>query len=389
MSKNISIKEGDQGIPFGHIAKLKIPKSGGGSTLWVPEDEVGTKTLNAQVNGTYIAKDGSHTETKTTYVWETDKKGNKKKKKKTTKIIVRDPDDACYGYSEVSVNISDIVSGKIDDDISGFDDDDFDLDDGGNYTFDVGDEEFLEVTEMPTSIRIITPPTKLEYVEFDPVGIGGIVVHAYYENGEDWGEVPFEELRWNPVVAEFHDDSDGERDTTGTTLNSPIYLTPLSVGMYFGNLKIKSVTGQPYGININNRRFSIASFGDSQVVTARENGSYPEYYTTNSTYTYNGKEARYCAESRMFAFDARSDLPASTSQSQMYAGLSAAMALLQTKPLHPQGTQEITVSWEPLESGIELTDTYEITVIPFPIPDIGGGSGSGDDNGTGQWDHNQ
>ena len=65
MSQNISIDEGGQSRQFGHINKLKIAKSGGGETFWVPEDEVQTQTLFVDKNGIYDAHAGTYTKVKT------------------------------------------------------------------------------------------------------------------------------------------------------------------------------------------------------------------------------------------------------------------------------------------------------------------------------------
>ena len=108
MSKNISIDEGGQSRQFGHINKLKIAQSGGGDTLWVPEDEVQTQTLFVDKNGMYDAHAGTYTEVIVT----TKKKKNGKKKKTTTYITSYDEDLLCYGWDEVSVNIIDAVDGK-------------------------------------------------------------------------------------------------------------------------------------------------------------------------------------------------------------------------------------------------------------------------------------
>lgn len=54
MSKNIYITEGRKGRRFGSAKKLKTPLQGGGSCLWVPEDDVQLDPLFATENGVYI-----------------------------------------------------------------------------------------------------------------------------------------------------------------------------------------------------------------------------------------------------------------------------------------------------------------------------------------------
>ena len=95
--------------------------------------------------------------------------------------------------------------------------DPFDL----NWQIDVPDPD-----NLPDEIRIITPPTKLEYVEGEKIDISGAVVGAY-KNGSIWtgakypnGNIPHEELIIDPLIAKIRpfsyvDDVDG----------IPIYVT--------------------------------------------------------------------------------------------------------------------------------------------------------------------
>ena len=192
MSANIIIQEGGQSKQIGHVAKLKTVQSGSGEVVWVPEDDVETKSLYVSKNGVYNPADGSFTYTKTSYK----KKKNGKKKKVTETIVNYDENRICYGYDEVSVNIVDAVYGtkngksvKIDTDIN------------GNLT-----EE-----EIPAYIKIVKVPDKTSYIVAEPISITGIKVKAYYADDSEWGDVPFEELKWEPVVA-----VKGEGDMTVT-----------------------------------------------------------------------------------------------------------------------------------------------------------------------------
>ena len=56
MSKNIIIQEGGIGKQM-TVSKLKTDKVGGGTCLWVPEDEVALGTKSISQNGTYKASD--------------------------------------------------------------------------------------------------------------------------------------------------------------------------------------------------------------------------------------------------------------------------------------------------------------------------------------------
>ena len=120
MAQNISIQEGSQSKQFGQVNKLKISNSGSGTSLWVPEDEVQTKSLYVDKNGTYYSSK-----------------------------------DDCYGYDEVSVNIID--------EVYGYDDD------GNFWDIDVDDEDFLEEEELPTEIKVVVPPDKTDYIALEPI----------------------------------------------------------------------------------------------------------------------------------------------------------------------------------------------------------------------------
>jgi hypothetical protein len=86
----------------------------------------------------------------------------------------------------------------------------------------VGLDNFGRLTEeiLPTSIGIITPPSKLEYIEGESIQFSGLVVQAYTADGNVWtdrnhpnGIIPIVELFFPVTVAEFNYD-EGEGDYT-------------------------------------------------------------------------------------------------------------------------------------------------------------------------------
>lgn len=172
MAQNIAIQEGNQGKQFGHINKLKISNQGGGTSLWVPEDEVRTKSLYVSENGTYLASK-----------------------------------DEVYGYDEVTVNIANEVTGwKYDEDTGEID---------GLYDIEVDDDDFFieddegEIgEELPTSIKITIPPKRTSYKRGEKIDLTGIEVTAYCYDGSVWfnedypdGIIPIEELDFDPKEA--------------------------------------------------------------------------------------------------------------------------------------------------------------------------------------------
>ena len=149
--------------------KLKTNLVGGGTCLWVPEDETMLGTKYISENGTYKASD-----------------------------------DGYYGYSEVSVSGIGTVTGK-------------DPETGEEVQVGV-DPETGDIVEtvLATEIRITTPPTKTSYVDGETIDYSGIVVHAYSSTGNDLGAVPFEELVFPVSTAK----ADGDMWTDGQGLNA-------------------------------------------------------------------------------------------------------------------------------------------------------------------------
>lgn len=160
MSKNIVIQEGGQSSTLSSVSKLKTELVGGGSCTWVPEDETQLESKHITENGTYYP--------------------------------------VGYGFFEVTVNVSQsYVSGT--------------GQDGNEYVVSVDEttDELIE-TLVPSSIRIITPPTKTEYIDGSAIDISGIVVKAYDKNGSLWtdidhpdGVIDLSELSLVPSVAKY------------------------------------------------------------------------------------------------------------------------------------------------------------------------------------------
>ena len=171
MSKNIIIQEGGLGKQL-TADKLKTTLVGGGSCLWVPEDEttLGTKTITE--NGTYRASD-----------------------------------DGYYGYSEVTVSGIGSVTGR-----------DPEIDEDVTVTKDPETGDLVK-TITPESIRIITPPTKTSYADKETINFSGIVVHAYSSKGTDLGVVPFNELVF-PVTQASKDEASSDEWSDGHGINA-------------------------------------------------------------------------------------------------------------------------------------------------------------------------
>lgn len=343
--KKIIVYEGGQEHIF-EAKKLRTPLQEGGTCDWVPEDDVQLTTKSISKNGTYNASS----------------------------------DDA-YGYSKVTVNVSggngsadshgkptggDIKPGGAGSAVVGTD-----PETGNDVVVGVDEEGNLVTTPIPSAIEIITPPTKTEYTEGETMDYNGIIVGLKKKDGTTFtdatypnGHIPMGELIFPVEVApEGGEQTDYERDVSGTDLVAPVYLAPLSVGMRFNNLYVTSVEGQPYGIitetSSSARHSAIVSFEPSRVVVARSGGAYPEVFDATNIYSTDDGTCYYSATQHG---PGASDIPASNGANGQNAGIVGAKALIGTTWLHPGGTAEIPVQWKSPYDGKTLEDKFEITV---------------------------
>ena len=271
MSKNIVIKEGGIGKQI-TAYKLKTNLVGGGSCLWVPEDEttLGTKA---------ITKDGTY------------------------KAV----DDGYYGYSEVSVSGIGRATGT--------------GPDGETHTYEEDGTGGITDTILPESISVVTPPTITTYADGATIDFSGMVVKAYLKSGGLWtdtthpdGVIPINELTL-PVTIANADDVSGE--TASSSLETEP-AQPLKIG---GHLELKnswSVEGIDYEqiVTITGGTFLVVQYTDTPssltyICAGTSNGSVTvhsvnkrldtgeiiEERTTQAdfyrAYTYDGKTAYY------------------------------------------------------------------------------------------------
>jgi len=161
MSKSITIQEGGIGKQF-TADKLKTNLVGGGSCLWVPEDETRLGTKHITKNGTYLAQS-----------------------------------DGYYGYSEVTVNGIGTATGT-----------DSDGDEAVAYSDPQTGE--LVTDKAPSSIKVVTPPTNPYgiYVNGQTISTEGMVVKAYLKTGNEYGIVPNSEITIQPTTAIYDASTD-------------------------------------------------------------------------------------------------------------------------------------------------------------------------------------
>jgi hypothetical protein len=161
MSKNITIQLDGVDVPITDAEELRTAEGGGGgSVVWVPEDETALGTLTATANGTYVASELG-----------------------------------VYGFSVVVVNVPA-------DNVTGTDTD------GNDYTITLDGQGYLVETLVPSAILVSTPPAKVSYTAGETLDFSGMAVTAYdgqwaaYDT-EDYpgGAVPFAELQLPVTVA--------------------------------------------------------------------------------------------------------------------------------------------------------------------------------------------
>ena len=255
MSKNISIQEGGVGRQF-TADKLKTTLAGGGSCTWVPEDEVKLSSLRVTQNGTYRASDAGG-----------------------------------YGYSQVTVNVpggAGGAPGRAGSSIVG-------TDPGtGNTTLvSVDRDGTLQRTDLPYSIKIETPPTKVDYIDGSAMDYSGMVVKAYLRHGDLWtdadhpdGIIPLSEL----VLAETEADISKSTTSKGTRTLDGVSVEVaciLEIAQYAnGQLNRSSVDTCPAGVLI----VSLPHFGGLLAVSDDSNAAVHFVNSQDGMYLYRENE---------------------------------------------------------------------------------------------------
>lgn len=125
--------------------------------------------------------------------------------------IYRAKDEGYYGYSEVTVNNIEAITG-----INPTDENEYYIKTDNNY---------LVETLLPSRIEIVTPPTKTVYADDEVIDTTGMVVKAYNGDGDPWegsgyteGVIPLDEITIESTIGE----SSGECITKGTYSGVPV-----------------------------------------------------------------------------------------------------------------------------------------------------------------------
>ena len=359
MSSKLSILEGQLARNFGGVKLLRTDLASGGSCEWIPENDVQLTTLNISKNGTYKAKDYS------------DKKGN-----------------IYYGFSQVTVNVKGRTTIV-------------DPDDGNEYSVEVDEKDpngKLKKTVLPSSIDVVGLPTKTTYREGDPINKSGMVVKAYladgtlydYENYQ-FGGIPLSELEIEPTKAS----SAGMEYQTATSdlVDGEIMFGVPPSRYYTGpNTPSGSVIEGGTAAIFNRRRHHNSGdmfyrvVASSHPFIAKLYDVWPDGTENNIreieayVYTHNNKDVYYVSYYRLYSDDFIFAQPLNNIE-EVGGGVLAWTVIY--GDIKGVGSQQITVKWNRPEDGKELTDTFEINVIPANTSGEYGEGNTGESNETG------
>ena len=220
MSKNISIKEGDQAKNF-TPNKLKTALQGGGSCLWVPKDGTRLKTISIRKPGTYQAwveeVYGYSKATVSGLLKESEIKTISKEI--TENNTYRSEDEGFYGYDVVSVNVpggggtappSYVPGSSV---VGTYPDGDEPV------TVSVDDEGNLIKAGLADHILLDTPPDKLTYKDGERITLAGAVVRGYLKNG-----VPYKNASYQDSILPLYQyiDTGGDEIPGGIVFPTPL-----------------------------------------------------------------------------------------------------------------------------------------------------------------------
>lgn len=348
MSKNITIQEGGIAKQL-TVDKLKTNLVGGGTCLWVPEDEIILGTKSITNNGTYSASD-----------------------------------DGLTGFSQVNVNVQgDSVTGR--DPVTGQE---------KSVTVDPETGDLVE-TVVPSEIRVITPPTNPYgvYVDGQTITKDGMVVKAYDANGVYMQDVPVGEITINPTVAVYDKTKDtGEYtiDDTSVLQHPNAYNLPLKTSGVLGYTYYNTITaeivcnaGKLLAINGVSRCFSetpttIIRTDTNQ--TTQKTDTY-SYNVSTSVQTLISRKTVYYNNNgwNTFASGNTNIVGVNNTMNGTFSMADIATILFDGVQQKGQGSdQTITVSWPRPRDGKVLTATFNILVAPG----YGGDEGENGNAGT-------
>ena len=326
MNKNINIKEGNITRKLAPIDKLKVNTTDNKESVWVPSEKASTGVLHASENGIYIASEDGY--------------------EAYSEVIVRVTKDSFEGdtsfddwdYETPDMDLSNWDPETIEDfelDHDGFDDV-FNNDDewkdidkpidikmdnpkikdtkisgidpvtGNEMEVGLDEDGYLTESTLPSSIKIVVPPDKRQYVEGQPILFRGMVVKAYTADGNLWtdaghndGVIPHSELTFPVTIAHAGEGGGRYYDVASSSLLD--YSVPINTSFSYEDPWHKD------GVvcNVENGVVAILlQSADSQgteyhyyincIIASKESRiKYKQNYLSLSQYTYNGRTVYY------------------------------------------------------------------------------------------------
>lgn len=315
MSKNIAIQEGGTSFNL-TVDRLQTALVGGGSCLWVPEDEtvLGEKTITE--DGTYKAAN-----------------------------------DGVYGYSQVTVRGIGTVSGK---------------DAAGNDAVAKVDPETgqIVIEELPSVIKVTTPPTNPYgiYQDGQTISTEGMEVMAYLATGGEYGDVPIAEISIDPTTA-VYDPSTDTGGGTGYDSEIPGWPNP------FGSCSVVTIAGNTWrftgaatGILRPRSQYTLVWASDEQRANCGTSPSGAAIYASKA-YTKDGKTVYYGTQIGGENPEWITGIPNEGNDGHE-AEVAWAMIYGESHEERAGSHQEITVTWPRPGDGKTLSAAFEILVAP-------------------------
>ena len=334
---NITILEGGKSENFGQVTKLRT-SNGADHDLWVPKTDVETKHLSVKKNGLYYTNQYQPT-------------SSEKKSGKAYDI---------YGWDTITVSVKKKVTGKKKkrSPSTGIEYDaptSVDIDDDGN----------IIETELPVYIEIEQPPDKLEYRDGESISKAGMVVKAYYADDREWGTVPNSDTTLKPSVAEG---GGGGMDIYNVSQAGEHLITFRASNFPWHRNYRKAFDGEAYFAFIHTEGWYIPLVISTEREAClvqyqeRDDGTWKSAQG-GTIFRYNDN-IYYYSDGGGQSGDSiiSSDKPLYGDFLTLDLALQTIAAIIDSGG--GSGAQTITVGWTPPEGEEELTDTFDITVIP-------------------------
>lgn len=189
MAKNVMITEDGSSKTIADAARIRTALDGGGTCDWIPKDDVPLQELTVTEDGVYNPEEGYYGFSQVT----AEGVGNVVEGELVEKTVTKngtyniiDENGSPYGYSKIVVNV-DTSSDSGDGGSGGGGSPVVGKDEDGNDNMVEEDEDGnIVMTALPTEIKVIIPPTKLEYNRYEEIDYSGISVYAYISKMIHW-----------------------------------------------------------------------------------------------------------------------------------------------------------------------------------------------------------